>query len=309
MSRTISIVVCTHNRANSLVDTLTSLARLESADGHEYELVVVDNNSSDNTREVVETCAASAPFELTYVHEAKQGHSYARNAGIASARGSVVLFTDDDVIVDPCWAKTLAAALETANADCVGGRILPLWERQPPAWLEREFWHNGLWKMLAMQHLGDADLDLSMPLLWGANFGFKAESLRRVGGFDVQRGRVGGRLTSGDDTDIQARVLANGGRIRYVAAAAVLHKVPAERMQMAYFERWQRDAGRAVGRESGHNGRRVAGRLLARYRALCTWYGRGLFLNPLSREAIAQRLRLAYLEGLEIGIAEAQAIG
>ena len=112
-----SIVVATYNRAADLRETLTSLATL-SPNG-DWEVIVVDNNSTDNTRTIIETAAAQFPVNLRYVFEARQGRSPALNAGIRAARGRIIATTDDDVRVAPDWLDRAAEALERSGGDYV----------------------------------------------------------------------------------------------------------------------------------------------------------------------------------------------
>src|SRR5262249_14727912 len=103
----LSIVVPSHDRCEPLRRLLTSLARLPLPRDGRYEVITVDNNSSDDTRAVVEACAAASPHPLRYVFERRQGIAYARNAGIRSARGEIVACTDSDCLATPDWAATL----------------------------------------------------------------------------------------------------------------------------------------------------------------------------------------------------------
>src|SRR4051812_26304053 len=105
-----SILICTYNRAALLADTLASLCRIHSA--RRWEIVVADNNSSDDTRAVVERLAASAPVPVHYLFEATQGKSHALNTGLKRCTGEVVVFTDDDVCVPAGWLEAACEALE-----------------------------------------------------------------------------------------------------------------------------------------------------------------------------------------------------
>ena len=128
-----SVVIATYNRARDLRDTLQSLAALD-ADGP-WEVIVVDNNSPDDTRHVVESMVADYPVDLRYVFEREQGRSPALNAGIRAARGRIIVTTDDDVRVERDWLNQASAALTRHRCDYVGGRVLPIWGARPPAWI------------------------------------------------------------------------------------------------------------------------------------------------------------------------------
>ena len=126
-----SIVVCTYNRAESLRDTLRALQALQADPGRRWEVIVVDNNSKDHTKAVVEEVQRGWPL-LRYAFEGAQGLSHARNHGIGCARGAVILFTDDDVLPEPDWLETTLAGLARYGADACGGFIAPIIRRITP---------------------------------------------------------------------------------------------------------------------------------------------------------------------------------
>src|SRR5512141_1560320 len=128
-----SIVIATYKRAPDLRETLASLARLQP-DGP-WEVIVVDNNSPDDTRTVVEEAARTFPVDLRYLFEREQGRSPALNAGIRAARGGIIATTDDDVRVPADWLNRAAEGLQRLGCDYVGGRVLPIWGGPRPAWL------------------------------------------------------------------------------------------------------------------------------------------------------------------------------
>ena len=133
-----SIIVCTYNRADSLRHTLKCLAALQSPDGVDWEVIVVDNNSNDHTRQVVKEFSSVFP-RLRYEYEEQQGLSYARNHGIKSAKGDILLFTDDDVCPEPEWLATIMTSMSRYACDACGGYIAPTWEAPPPSWLTERF--------------------------------------------------------------------------------------------------------------------------------------------------------------------------
>src|ERR1700722_18837624 len=130
----ISIIICTYNRCDSLRRPLDSLAALQSPPGLRYELLVVDNNSSDGTRAVVESYRSRLSCPVRYVFEPTPGQSYARNTAIGLALGKILAWTDDDVLVPPNWLMAIQDALSDPQVVCAGGKALPLWEAPPPPW-------------------------------------------------------------------------------------------------------------------------------------------------------------------------------
>src|SRR5436305_8400951 len=131
----VSVIISTYNRCEMLPAALESILAQETA-GTRYELIVVDNNSTDKTREVVESFIARGHANLRYVFEGKQGLSHARNAGIAAARAPIIAFTDDDVRAASDWVASIKRVFdEHPEVDFVGGKVLPRWEAEPPSWL------------------------------------------------------------------------------------------------------------------------------------------------------------------------------
>jgi len=133
-----SIIVCTYNRALSLRDTLRALRAQKTATLRDWEVIIVDNNSKDDTRKIVAEAQREWP-SLRYEFEGAQGLSHARNHGIAAAHGDVLLFTDDDVLPEPDWLDATLLGLEKHQADACGGFVAPIWETPPPPWLTERF--------------------------------------------------------------------------------------------------------------------------------------------------------------------------
>ena len=238
----ISIVVCTFNRCSSLAETLASLQRMRVPDHLRWNILVVDNNSTDDTRAMVERLASRAAIEITYLFEPKQGLSHARNRGILATDSEYVAFTDDDVLVDENWLKSIAETFTTHDVDCVGGKIVPHWLSQRPGWLS-----DRMLNVLAVLDYGDEPFEVGQQqddrVLFGANFAFKRESLIKTGMFNIDLGRKG-QFGSGEDKEVLQKLRANNGTIIYDPRAVVLHKVPAERLNKSYFRRWHYEAGK-----------------------------------------------------------------
>lgn len=243
MTAQVSVIVCTFNRCASLAETLASLAASEVSERVEWELLVVDNNSKDETREVVERFSRNATFKVCYLFEPQQGLSHARNKGLAATKAEYVLFTDDDVLVDPTWLRYTLGALVDRRADCAGGKVLPLWRGgDRPKWLS-----DRMLNVLAMLDYGDEVLELDGAaddrMLYGASLAFRREKLLAVGAFNPDLGRKGS-VGAGEDMEIQERLRKEGGRIIYEPRSIVYHKIDPERLQKRYFRRWHYIAGR-----------------------------------------------------------------
>ena len=171
----LSIVICTHNRAESLRHALQGVAEQAVPAGESLEVIVVDNASSDHTRAVVHEAAGDRRLPIRYVLERTLGLSHARNRGIREAQGALILFTDDDVLPSPRWVEQLSGAMKRFNADAGGGAILPLWLSPPPAWLEAPALRSCLWGVIGLlcrQETGLVDADDPAPF-FGGNMAFR----------------------------------------------------------------------------------------------------------------------------------------
>ena len=231
---TFSIVIATYNRAGDLRETLASLAGLRPCG--EWEVIVVDNNSTDGTRAVVDTAATSFPVPLRYVFEREQGRSPALNAGIRLAQGDIVVTTDDDVRVERDWLDRAREGLDRLGADYVGGRVLPIWGGPRPAWLPN---HGGKhWAVIALLDYGPEPLEFGARVPLGVNMAFRRAAFDRAGLFDPHTGRRAGTLLGQEVREWCIRARAAGLRGFYVPEMAVQHIIPASRLNKAYFRRW-----------------------------------------------------------------------
>ena len=237
----VSVVISTYNRCASLVGALESVLAQETS-GADYEVIVVDNNSTDQTHEVVESFIAHGHQRLRYIFEGRQGLSHARNAGVAHARASLIAFTDDDVRAARDWVANIKRAFdEHAEVDAVGGKVLPRWQSEPPPWLTREHWAP-----LALLDFGDVPFytNLSRPLcLVGANLALRRSIFDKVGLFEPKFQLVKDGIGSTEDYELQRRMWQVGCQGLYVPNVVVSAEVQAERLTKAYHRRWHRGHG------------------------------------------------------------------
>jgi len=234
----ISVVICTYNRCESLKRTLRSLKEMSSLEGISWELILVDNNSKDDTKAIIEEFEKMCGLNIKYVFEEEQGLSHARNRGIREAEGEIIAFTDDDVILDRYWLPNIQRAFKDYEVSCVGGKILPMWEISEPKWLTTELHY-----ILALLDRGDKPFYLESPVIWGANFAVKSDIFKEFGVFDTNLGRIPERLFAGEETYFVRRLLYEGKKVLYYPQVLVYHCIPRERISKRYFRKWKYDQG------------------------------------------------------------------
>ncbi len=241
---TVSIVLCTWNRARLLAGALHALVIQQRPPGH--EILVVDNGSTDETPAVVARFARMAPH-VRYLLQPERGLAHARNAGVRAAAAPIVAFTDDDVRVGPGWVHGIAEAFATyPEAACVGGPVLPVWHGAAPAWLNERHW-----AALGLQDYGELPLrvDASRPLcLIGANLAFRRGALDRVGGFDRHLQRVSEAGGTTEDHDYHLRLWRAGLHGVYVPALRASAVVEPSRLRKRHHRQWHYGHGRHLAR-------------------------------------------------------------
>ncbi len=238
----LSIIIASRNRAGSLNDTLDSLARQEMAQDIHHEILVVDNNSRDNTRELVMSRIPAFRGRLRYLVETREGKSWALNLGIRSAHGTLVAFIDDDVIADNHWLVNIAAFAARHRFDAIGGRILPLYPGKTPHWIKDN--KDLLDGPIVLHDYGEENRPYAgtMFAFVGANLVVRRELLLTG---DVFRTDLGpGSKALGDDTYLFWKWRKAGKILYYCGKALVWHKVERERMRLGYIARWNIRSGR-----------------------------------------------------------------
>jgi glycosyltransferase involved in cell wall biosynthesis len=229
-----SVVIATYNRGTDLRQTLASLATLSPRE--RWEVIVVDNNSTDDTRRVVQQAAAHFPVELRYLFESRQGRSPALNTGIRAARGSIIATTDDDVRVPPDWLDRAADGLERSRGEYVGGRVLPIWGGARPKWLADR--PGKQWAVIALLDYGPEMLEFGVRVPLGVNMAFTRRAFDTVGLFDPDTGRRAGTLLGQEVREWCIRARKQNVRGFYVPEMTVQHVIPQSRLTKRYFRRW-----------------------------------------------------------------------
>jgi glucosyl-dolichyl phosphate glucuronosyltransferase len=231
-----SVIIVTANRADELRRTLTSLATVRPVG--RTELLVVDNNSSDHTRSVVDAMSAMLPFAVRYLFVPQPGKYGALNIAIEASRGDMVAATDDDARFEPDWLEQAAAGLARFQCDFVGGRVRPSWCGPRPAWLPEG---NGLHdKVIAVLDHGDRPREFGIGISWplGVNVAYRRQALDRVGLFDNALGRTAGTLRNQAQREWHLRARAAGVVGMYLPDMVVHHMVVPDRLTKRYFRRW-----------------------------------------------------------------------
>lgn len=257
----LDVIIPTYNRQDLLPSALNSLFAAEVPSGLEVLITVVDNNSTDGTRGIVESFREKFGERIQYLFEAQQGRSHALNAGITSTTGDLVGTIDDDEEIDSNWYKTAFEAFRSRDLDFIGGPYVPRWTSAPPEWLPAEYggvvgWVEG----------GDKEVPFDsnyQGILMGGNAVFTRAVLSKVGLYTTWLGRTDKGLLTGEDEELYGRLLASGAKGMYLPELKIYHHVIHERLTKSYFRRW------------------------------CFW--RGVSLGQLNR---TRRLPCAYLFGI-----------
>jgi glycosyltransferase involved in cell wall biosynthesis len=226
--------------------TLDSLLNAEQSPGLNVKVTVVDNNSKDQTRQVVEEYISRFEGRFSYVFEGQQGRSAALNAGIRATSGDLIGMIDDDEEIDNSWYVRAHSAFKDGELDFIGGPYLPRWGAAPPPWLPMNYlavigWIDG----------GDrvARFDSSYPgILMGGNAVLTRAIVEKVGLYRTSLSRTGKRLLAGEDEDMYQRLISAGARGLYLPDLIIYHYIPPERLTRQYFRKWcfWRGVSRAV---------------------------------------------------------------
>jgi glycosyltransferase involved in cell wall biosynthesis len=208
----ISVVVCTHNRAPRLAQALKSLQEMAVPNSLPWELVIIDNNSSDNTREIIEDFINKSNLNVKYATEKNQGISYARNMGVQKASGNIIAFTDDDCIVDEHWLTSISKEFQSDKSIAgIGGRAELYDQMDRPVSIR-----------VSKERMILSSIDRLFNLIIGCNMAFARSVFDEIGMFDTDFG-VGTRFASTEDSDFLYRAYKKGLKIIYSPDVLVYH--------------------------------------------------------------------------------------
>ncbi len=235
----ITVAIPTYNRADFLRQTLAGIAAQQFPRDH-FEVLVIDNNSTDHTRAVVAEFAHAVPAPR-YILEPQQGLDHGRNRAIAEARGEIIVFGDDDILVQPDWLAQMAVPLladaTTRRIGAIGGEVIPVFPDGLPDWVRE--WHAPL---AFRADTGPLDPKHS-PM--GANMAFPKWVFAQLGNFHTALDRAAGNYFSGGDSEMVRRVRAAGLDVWFSPTAVAQHQMPASRTTFRYARRHAFDSARS----------------------------------------------------------------
>ena len=232
----LEVIIPTYNRAGLLPVCLKSLSAARIPAGMTVGITVVDNNSKDNTAEVVESWKQHFGGRLQYLFEKQQGRSSALNAGITGSQSDLVGFVDDDEEIIPSWFEVVHQTFTEHVVDFIGGPYIPKWETDPPQWLPAD--HEGV---IGLVDASDKVIpyDENFPgILMGGNAVIRRTAIEKAGLYMTALGRRGERLLAGEDEDMYRRLLATGAKGLYLPHLKIYHLIPASRLTKKYYRQW-----------------------------------------------------------------------
>lgn len=233
--RLASVIIPTYNRSEKIVLVLEALNK-QSLPLDKYEVLVVDNNSQDNTKETIQRCIQRYPdLNIRYLFEKRQGLNFARNLGVQQAQADVLVFLDDDAIPETDWLQALLSTYGDHRIGCVGGKITPGFPKgvRLPRWLSPIF--NGYFSGFDPGVNQNKELTENDYFPYGANISFKKEAIISAGFFNPKLDRCGGNLIAGGETELCLKIRRMGWKIFYTPHAAVHHLISPNRITRKYF--------------------------------------------------------------------------
>ena len=226
----VSIIVPTRNRCESLQNTIVSLQQQNFPDDH-YEIIVINKDSADDTRRVVEECKQHGKKEIIYYEQLEDGVHKARHIGAQIAKGDILAYTDDDVICDPDWLSELTRPYIDPKVGCVGGKILPRFETKEPAWAK---YFPGF---LSILDRGSEITKVNDAHIYGCNFSIRKTVLYDAGGYNPTGTPASAMRYLGDEEiGLLNKVLKKDYDVVYTPFAVVIHVIPQERVTIDYLK-------------------------------------------------------------------------
>lgn len=238
-----SVIMCTYNRDKYIYNVLKSIAE-NKCPADRYEIVLVNNNSTDRTEEECQRFTSDYPhIRFRYFVETNQGLSYARNRGIQESEGNLLVYVDDDALVNDVYLQTYLEFFEAhPEIDAAGGPILPEYETEEPDWMST-FTRQLITGKL---YLGDKQREFpSHAFPGGGNAAYRKSVFEKVGLFNVDLGRKGDSLVGAEEKDIFDKMTTCGMRFFYLPTAILYHLIPPKKLTKEYFDRLTYSIGKS----------------------------------------------------------------
>lgn len=256
-SQYLTILLCTYNRAKLLKSLLIELIKqVKAQERKDLEILLIDNNSNDETKETTLQFAKEHSF-LRYEFEGKQGLAKARNKGIKISKGKIIVFIDDDIVLDSKWLNEILKSLNTHNYKAFGGKVLPIWEKEKPSYINLTGFFKLSQKIFPSHDNGDTErlypLDREETNPIGANMWIYKELFNKYGNFREDLGRVGYGGIPCEDTEFCSRLLKTKEPIFYYPKAIVFHPVSSYRMSKEFIKSWHYRNGISTVRKDGRS--------------------------------------------------------
>jgi len=242
--KNLSIIIATYNRAKILQRVLDGLLQQKGVPAEDYEILIVDNNSTDSTAELITLYGPQFKCVFRYLFQPEKGKSCALNMAVKGAHGVNLAFTDDDVILTDDWVKNIFQFVKDHQFDAAGGRVLPEYPENTPKWVVK---NRDLLNGPIVVH--DYGIDVKpynkemLPFL-GANMLIKSKMFDDLGGFREDLGP--GKMAGAEDTEFFRRMERSGRRILYCGNILIRHPVDPKRMSLGYLAKWNMDNGRYI---------------------------------------------------------------
>jgi glucosyl-dolichyl phosphate glucuronosyltransferase len=235
-----SIIIPTVNRSSSLEITINSLLSLDFPP-QDYEILIVDNGSTDSTEQVTKTAIESnVERQIKYHFEPIPGLLSGRHRGAFESKGDILVYVDDDIEADRGWLQAISEAFEDSDTHLVGGKNLPKYQSSPPDWLDAFWYRDGALCQcfyLSLVDFGDRLAEIDPLYVWGLNFSIRKETLFELGGFNPDTVPKSLQRYQGDgDTGLAWKVKAAGYKVIYQPTALVYHIVPNDRLNLDYLK-------------------------------------------------------------------------
>ncbi len=235
----VSIIICSRNRCASLLGVIQAMYEQKGTDTLAWELIVVDDASTDATRKTVEDWIADGHPQTRYLFEPTIGQAFAMNRGTVNAKGKLLIFTDDDVVLDSRWLVSHLFAFEKFNCAGVGGRLLPMFTPAPPKWYRSDI------PFPYRFDFGDQPTALTAPP-FGANMAYRRDAFVKYGLFRTDLGSTPDNPAGkGVDSEFGRRLMAGGEKIMYAPDALLYHPLDARLITPAFMHKWYYQYGRS----------------------------------------------------------------